>query len=164
MSVKIRTGAAGSRFPLARSLMGLVAKPVLRIASIAAVCVGGVAGAAPEGIEGRWVSQKLTLDISRCSGGWCGVQVTDGACGRTVLRLDAGAPDGRSLEGRLQLAPESRPYWVRTFLREKDGDAPVISITGHTGDRLSPMRRTFDFSAVLARADAAACTPDSKVS
>jgi hypothetical protein len=37
--------------------------------------------------EGRWVSEKLTLDISVCSEGFCGVEVVDKACGRTMLRV-----------------------------------------------------------------------------
>jgi hypothetical protein len=164
MSVKIRMAvAADVGRSLAMSLIGRAGKPVLRIVSIVAVCVAGVASAAPEGVEGRWVSDQknLTLDISRCANGWCGVEVNDGACGRTVLRLDAGAPDGKFHNGSLLLAPDSKPYTVRAVLREKDG-APVVAITGHTGQ--FPMRRTYDFDAVFARADKAACTPDNKVS
>jgi hypothetical protein len=149
------------------SLIGRGGKPVLRIASIAAVCVAGVASAAPEGIEGRWVSapQKLTLDISRCEAGWCGVQVDNDRCGRIVLRLGAGEPGGKPPSGTLQLTSDSFRYGVRASLRQDDGK-PVLTIAGHTGDGdpYAAMRRTFNFLAELVRMDAPACTPDNKVS
>jgi hypothetical protein len=124
-----------------------------------------VASAEPDSFTGRWVSarEKLTLDISRCAAGWCGVAVDDGRCGRTVLRLGAGAGDDKSLEGSLQLMPDSKPYVVRAFLHQKDG-ATAMAIMGNTGDRYALMRRTFEFSGVFARTDAPSCAPDSKVS
>jgi hypothetical protein len=149
------------------SLIGRVGKPVLRIASIAAVCVAGVASAAPEGIEGRWVSaqKKLTLDISRCEAGWCGVEVDGGRCGRTVLHLGAGEPGGKPPTGTLQLTSDSFRYGVRASLRQDDSKS-MLMIAGHTGegDRFASMRRTFDYRAELVRIEAPACTPDNKVS
>ena len=133
----------------ATSLMGVAARPVLRIATIALVCVAGVASAAPEGIEGRWVSvratQMLTLDISRCEAGWCGVRVDGGRCGRTVLRLGAGEPSDKPPSGTLQLTSDSFRYGVRASLRQDDGKS-VMTIVGHTGagDPFAAMRRTFD--------------------
>jgi hypothetical protein len=149
------------------SLIGRAGKVMLRTASIAAVCVAGVASAAPEGIEGRWFAaeKKLTLDIARCAAGWCGVEVDGGRCGRTVLRLDAGDLRGKPPSGTLQLTSDSWRYGVRAFLRQDDGTS-VLTIAGHTGegDRFASMRRTFNFHAAFVRLEAPACTPDNKVS
>jgi hypothetical protein len=165
------TATAGERHlygvrPLcATSLIGQAVRPLLRAVSIAAVCVGGVAHAEPEGFAGRWVSvrDKLTLDISRCADGWCGVAVEEGRCGRTVLQLRTRRPGSSALGGTLQLAPDSAHYGVQAWVRS-EADKVVLGITGHTGERFNPMRRMFDFRAELVRMDAPACTPDNKVS
>jgi len=141
-------------------------------ATIAAVCVAGVASAESDGFAGRWVSarDKLTLDISRCADGWCGVAVDAGRCGRTVLRLgvDESAPAisrlrGNALRGKLQLSPDSLPYGVQAWLRSEPDGKAVLGIVGHSGE-YNPIRRMFDFHAEMVRTDQPACTPDNKVS
>jgi hypothetical protein len=137
---------------------------------ITVFCVAGmaIAVATPSEFGGRWRSegQRLTLDVSRCGNDWCGVEVVNGStCGRTVLRLDAGEQDKESVtfNGRLQLAPESEPYGVRTSLRRRS-DVLTLMITGHTGGSFQMVRRTFDFQAEFVRINDAACQPDAKVS
>jgi len=149
--------------------MGAVVGHAFAAAMIMAFCVVGVAAAAvsPTELAGRWWSekQKLTLDISRCHNGWCGVEVTSGACGRSVLRLDGGEQRGDAvrLSGRLQFAVEGMPYAVGANLFRRD-DALVVALQGHTGSMVAVMRRTFDFNAVLVRIDDPVCKPDAKVS
>ena len=72
--------AVGSRRLLAAIVMGLCA---------AGPTIAGNIDPAALDIEGRWVAVGLTLDLSRCKEGWCGVEVTDAKCGRTALRLTA---------------------------------------------------------------------------
>jgi len=135
-------------------------------------CVAGAAVADPAisaaDIEGRWVSEKykLTLDVSRCGSGWCGVEVTDGgACGRTALRLDAEEEAGRyvSFKGRLERAAHSQSYAISASLGRRDG-LLTLGMHGISGDDFNPLRRTFDFSDVIARAGEVVCRPDPKLS
>ena len=156
--------------PCATSIMGAVVNRSVTVGMITAVCVAGMAIAAvvPAEFGGRWHSdgKNLTLDVSRCGNGWCGVEVTNRAtCGRTVLRLDDGEHDSGSMSfsGSLQLALGSEPYGVRTVLQRR-GDALALIITGHTGGRFQFARRTFDFQAEFVRVDNSTCPPDVKVS
>jgi len=139
-------------------------------------CVAGAAIADPSkisatDIEGRWVSEKykLTLDVSRCGAGWCGVEVTDGAagaaCGRTALRFDAGKEAGQyvSFSGRLERAANLQSYAISASLQRRDG-LLTLSMHGNSGDDFNPFRRTFDFSDVVARAGDGVCRPDPKLS
>jgi hypothetical protein len=146
---------------------------------VAAFCVADVALATspikPDDISGRWVSSsewlprgyKLTVDISRCGDGWCGVEVTDGStCGRTVLRLDRGAAKedpGVEFAGRIDLAPGTQPYVVRARLYAREG-AFRISMVGDTGGDFQLFRRNYPFMQLLARSGDAVCRPDAKVS
>ena len=143
-------------------------------AMVAAFCVAGMALAetsAPPDLAGRWVAQKrsLVLDISRCGAGWCGVEVKDGrTCGAIVLRVELARPSasaGQRLIGRLELAAEAEPYAVevRFFEPSNDGQFELI-ISGNSGDKLEPWRRTFDFRELLARSGDAVCPPVPKVS
>jgi hypothetical protein len=139
-------------------------------AMIAIIYVASVATAAIAPVEfgGRWLAEqhKLTLDVSRCGNGWCGVEVANGSsCGRTVLRLDAGAqrPDDVQFSGRLQLAAETEPYGVQATLLRR-GDALALTMSGHTGGMFQAGRRTFDFHDVFARIGDSSCKPDAKVS
>jgi len=102
---------------------------------VAAFCVAGMATATamePAEIAGRWVSDKewvqdnhrITLDISRCGTGWCGVEVKNGAtCGRTVLRLDEGElrEPVAAFSGRIGLASGAQPYGIRVHLSRYEG-------------------------------------------
>lgn len=155
----------------AKSNTGAVVKNLVTVGIITACCVGGMAIAAATSVEfgGRWSSEKskLTLDLSRCGDGWCGVEVTNGTlCGRTVLRLDAGEQGGTEpvrFTGRLRLAPESEPYAVHTIVL-RDGDVPVLMIRGHTGRGFNVASRNFDFQAEFVRTSDAVCQPNVKVS
>jgi hypothetical protein len=135
---------------------------------LAAFCVGGVARAeSQQTYEGRWVAsnQSLTLDLLRCGDGWCGVEVTKaGACGRTVLRARSGDEEGQ-LTGRLELTTESQPYMIAINLyRRSASDPGKLMISGHTGTRFEPWRRTYPYAVVFARASDVTCQPDPKVS
>jgi hypothetical protein len=151
--------------------------PTILAATIGTICVAAVASAEPAALTsedslGRWVSadKTLTLDISRCDKGFCGVAVTDGTCGQTALRMTekagaVGQQAGKSREmtGELRLATKSQPYGVRIMLVRDDKDALRLSIGGHTGS-FSPMRRSYDYRAVFARVGDATCVPDTKTS
>lgn len=149
---------------------GAVVKNLVTVGIVTACCVAGMAIAAATPVEfgGRWSSQKpkLTLDVSRCGDGWCGVEVTNGTtCGRTVLRPDAGEQGGTEpgFIGRLQLVPESEPYGVHAILLRR-GNAPVLMMTGQAGGRFHFASRRLDFRAEFVRTSDAACQPEAKVS
>jgi hypothetical protein len=155
----------------AKRIKGALFKGLVTVGIITACCVAGMAIAAVTPVEfgGRWSSevQKLTLDVSRCGDGWCGVEVTNGTtCGRTILRLDPGEQrDNESVKfiGRLQLAPESEAYAVQTILLRRGGMLALM-IRGHTGGGFQFARRTFDFQAELVRTNDAVCQSNEKVS
>jgi hypothetical protein len=146
-------------------------------AMIGTLCVVRVATADPASLkhadyEGRWVSEKLTLDISRCGAGFCGVEVLDKACGRTMLRVSDGEtregvvlPQNRfELLGKLQLAASTEPYGVIAALTRQDSGARTLMIAGHTGGKYSAFRRIYDYKALLVRSGEALCRPDPKTS
>jgi hypothetical protein len=146
---------------------------------VATFCVAGVAMGMPpikpDDIAGRWVSDKestsrkdrLTLDVSRCGNGWCGVEVKHGStCGRIALRLDQGRQDDGFIvdfDGRIELAPGTQPYAVRAELHTYRG-AFRIMMYGNSGDELQLWRRNFPFQHLLSRSGDAVCPPDAKVS
>jgi hypothetical protein len=149
---------------------------LMAAAFLGVFCVAGAAIADPAKISatdiaGRWVSEKykLTLDVSPCGAGWCGVEVTDGAagavCGRTALRVDAGEGIAQhvTFKGRLDRAANSQPYAIWASVWRRDG-LLTLSINGNSGDDLNPLRRTFDFSGVFARAGDGVCRSDPKLS
>lgn len=152
---------------------------------LSAVCVLVAASSlsaaiSPANIAGRWQgdswaskgSGKLTLDIVRCGEGWCGIRVeADNACGGTALKLDAGNADNGGLQfnGTLQLAANTEPYVVQTWMIEPDADEPAgsalrLSITGDTGGQFRAYRRSFPFEAQLARIGDAVCHAPQTVS
>jgi hypothetical protein len=143
---------------------------------VTAFCVAGMAlaqsvPAAPPEFAGRWVAQKrnLVLDISRCGAGWCGVEVKDArTCGAIVLRVELvrEAGDARpELIGRLELAAAAEPYAVEvSFFEPRDGGPLKLIISGNSGDKFEPMRRTFAFRELMARSGDAVCPPVPKVS
>jgi uncharacterized protein (DUF2147 family) len=160
----------------ARSVIVVLGRSILA-AMIGALCVVRVATADPAALrhadyEGRWVSEKLTLDISRCGEGLCGVEVLAKACGRTMLRVSEGKtregvvlPQDRfELLGKLQLAANTEPYGVIATLRRQDNGAMMLMIAGHTGGKYSAFRRMYDYKALLARSGEALCRPDPKIS
>jgi hypothetical protein len=154
----------------AKSGIGASINHLIAAGIITTFCVAGVAIAAPAGTDfgGRWQSKKpaLTLDISRCGDGWCGVTVTSGStCGGTVLRLDAGeqGKDTTRLVGSLQLAQASQPYGVQANLYRRDNGQTLL-INGHTGGRFQFPRRTYDFQAEFVRINDPSCQPNPRVS
>jgi hypothetical protein len=141
--------------------LGLAAASML-----AAFCVGGVAKAdIQQTFEGRWVAnnQSLTLDLSRCGDGWCGIEVTQtGSCGRTVLRAQN---DDGELMGRLELAGGAQPYTIAMHLfRRNPNDPQMLMIRGHTGTRFDPWRRMYPYMVAFTRTSDVTCRPDPKVS
>ena len=136
----------------------------------AGTAIAGTIDATASNFEGRWVAEgsNLTLDLSRCKEGWCGVEVTGANCGRTALRLTAADPEKRShnlaqFVGRFERAAETQPYVVQASIVQ---NAPTVKLklVGHSGDQFEMFRRTFPLSMLLARSGEAQCRPDSKVS
>jgi hypothetical protein len=130
----------------------------------------------PGQIAGRWVSDQervhdnygITLDISRCGAGWCGVEVkNDATCGRTVLRLDQGTPHEvesfAQFAGRIELAPGAQPYVVRASIARRDTGLRM-HLSGHSGDEFEPWRRNYPYRQLMVRSGDAVCRPDPKVS
>jgi hypothetical protein len=138
---------------------------------VAALCVSGAApaqtlSATGEELAGRWVNQKndLTLDISRCGDTWCGVEVRDGACTQTVLRVSVKAThEGStvSFDGRLMRA--EKPYAVSLALFAKDGEVR-FRLMGNPGDTLELWRRWYPLMELMARSGPSQCKPDAKMS
>ena len=157
----VSTMAEGSRRLLAAIVMGLCpAGPAI---------AGTIDPGAPD-IEGRWVAEggNLTLDLSRCKAGWCGVEVTGASCGRTALRLTAADPERRPDKivqylGQFERTAETQPYVVQASIVQNT-PAVKLKLVGHSGDRFEMWRRTFPLSMLLARSGEAQCRPDSKVS
>jgi len=155
----------GSRRLLAAVVMGLwAAGPAM---------AGSIEPAAPD-IEGRWVAKNgnlgdnLTLDVSRCKEGWCGVEVTDANCGRTALRLTAADPQQRpgnlvEFTGQFERAAETQPYAVRAHIVQ-NAPAMQLKLVGHSGDRFEMLRRVYPLNMLLVRSGEAQCRPYSKVS
>jgi len=154
----------------AKLVMCAAVNPLFAITIIATFYVAGMAMAAVMSADfsGRWVSEKhkLTLDVSRCGSGWCGVEVTNAtSCGSTVLRLDSAEQGNETVRfsGHLQLAAETQPYGVEAILVRR-GDGLALLVTGHTGGIFQFGRRTFDFRDVFVRINDSVCRPDAKVS
>lgn len=115
----------------------------------------------------------LTLDLVACGSGWCGVEVETGnRCGATALRLDGGTLSQSSgaplFKGSLSLAKGTEPYVVEVnFFAAGHGEgegAPELNIVGDTGGEFRIFRRSFPFSATLAKVGDATCRPESTVS
>lgn len=111
---------------------------------------------------------SLTLDISACPTGWCGVMVKDdGTCGTVAMRLGSieEKPNFIRFQGKLELLEGSSPYTIQVTLWAKTGDGPrSIGIVGDTGPELRFMRRSFPLEAQLARTGDIHCTPDKATS
>jgi hypothetical protein len=154
---------------------------------LTALCVAAAAGhvtATPlhsADIAGRWQGDtyslgrscdggrcKIALDITRCGDGWCGVEVTEEkTCGGRALALDAGKESEASVQfnGTLELAAGTEPYVVQAWLvADADGAPPKLDIIGDTGGEFRLFRRSFPFTATLARTGEAVCTSEKPVS
>ena len=137
-------------------------------AMLVTFCVAGVAKAdIQRNFEGRWVAnnRSLTLDLSPCDDGWCGIEVTSaGSCGRIMLRV--GNQDGE-LTGRLALDTQALPYTVTIHLvRRSPNDPEMLIISGHSrGDAATefrPWRRIYPYMAEFTRVGGATCRHDPK--
>lgn len=132
--------------------------------------MAGTIDATTSNIEGRWVAEgsSLTLDLSRCQEGWCGVEVTDANCGRTALRIAAADPEKRphnlgQFFGQFERAAGTQPYAVRAYIVQ-NVSAVQLKLVGHSGNQFEMWRRTFSLNMLLVHSGKAQCRPDSKVS
>jgi hypothetical protein len=179
MIAKTMFTARGRREPIAYaiSIKAMLGCAILA-SMIGTLCVARMAMAEPAALTpadlaGRWASKenKLTLDISRCGEGWCGVVVANNSCGHTALRVGE-SPDhaiyqtgqSRELAGQLRLAANTEPYGVRVALSRDDAGAIRLFVAGHSGGAFSAARRTYDYRELLVRNGNAACSPDPKSS
>jgi hypothetical protein len=141
---------------------------------LATFCVAAVAKAEIQRtFEGRWVAnnKSLTLDLSRCDDGWCGIEVTNaGSCGRTMLRVANGTGnDEGQLTGRLELDAQALPYTIAMHLIRRNPNGPeTLMIRGHTrgntATEVRPWRRIYPFMAEFTRVSDATCRHAPKVS
>lgn len=115
---------------------------------------------------------RLTYDLVRCGDGWCGIEVKDGKdCGRTAMRLDAGAAHAQGVEfsGRYEKVQGTEPYTVSATLSlSSQPNLPEpqlrLSVRGSTGGALEPFRRVFPLHMVLMREGEPACRADPRLS
>ncbi len=111
----------------------------------------------------------LTYDVVACGADWCGIAVgKDDVCGAVAMKLaSAGDPDRpNSFKGNLELAKGSDAYVVEAWWRAplEGEDKPYLSMVGDTGPELIMFRRSFPFSAELARSGDAKCTLEKPMS
>lgn len=138
----------------------------------------------PTLIAGRWTGRyfgyaavrekcggkpcTMTIDLSPCASGWCGVLVKDdGGCGGMAMTVQAGKGDKtyRQYEGHLTLDPKAANYVIQaTVWTEKESRKPHLGIVGDTGKEMMFMRRSFPFQAELLRAGDAVCTSEKATS
>ena len=160
-----------------------IGKTVMRVAGsvaasmVSALCVAAVASAleppTADDIAGRWQSDRqlvhLTLDVSRCGSGWCGVEVKpDQTCGHLALRLAEGQRrehDRSAIEfrGRFEFIPGAQAYIVRATIHQ-DQRGPHLMIVGSTDDDVGFLRRRYPFQQLMARTGDAQCRADPKTS
>ncbi|MEQ1715867.1 MAG: hypothetical protein ABL907_07775 [Hyphomicrobium sp.] len=152
------------------------AGPAAAVAAVSPIKAGDIAG--------RWTGNHysyggarakcddqpctLTIDVSACASGWCGVMVkTDGGCGGSAMTVTAA--DGKEsflhFKGTLELNAKAVAYTVQaTLWQNKDNGARHLDFIGDTGPELMFMRRSFPFQAHLARTGDAVCTTEKATS
>jgi hypothetical protein len=135
-------------------------------------------------LAGRWVSSpadakeacgdagcQFSYDLVPCSNGWCGVEVKEGkTCGRTALRLDAGASTqfGITFFGSFERAAATQPYAVKVqlYVQPQPG-APgrlMLFMQGSTDGDFQPFRRTYPMQMLMTRAGDAVCQAEQRTS
>jgi hypothetical protein len=161
------------------------------LASLAGAFVGLMAGLGPasarpevSAIAGRWVSEiaeakeacgeagcQLVYDLVPCGKGWCGIEVKDDkTCGRTALRLDAGAPTqyGVIFEGSYERAPATQLYTVKAQLYTEQRSPPqgrlMLFVQGSTDGAFQPFRRTYPMQMLMTRAGDPVCRGEASTS
>lgn len=117
------------------------------------------------------VGCQPAYDLVPCGTGWCGIEVkADKSCGRTVLRLDAGASAqvGIDFSGSFERAAATQPYTVKARLyAQPRGTTPVrlmLFVQGSTDGNFQPFRRTYPMQMLLTRSGDAVCRGEPKVS
>ena len=111
----------------------------------------------------------MTLDISACATGWCGVRVTpDGGCGGVAMKVTTAESraNAQTFTGKLDLVPGADAYSIQATLWKSE-DEPAkrfVNMIGDTGPELRFMRRSFPFEAALSRSGDATCASDKPVS
>lgn len=139
------------------------------IVSLCSLASGPVLATDGDGaaIEGRWQTAKkdLVLDIGRCAQGYCGQLVTaDDRCDRmvltVVLRATSSSPLEPAFDGDFAPPRGLHPnYKVRVSVTKAAGTRPAsLLIIGDVVEP-DPMRRSFPYRALLARAGEATCQP-----
>ena len=144
-----------------------------------------VVAIAPAEIAGRWTGNyyghgshhgncadsgcTMTLDISACATGWCGVRVNpDGGCGGVAMNVTTAEAraNAQTFTGKLDLVPGADAYSIQATLWKSE-DEPAkrfVNMIGDTGPELRFMRRSFPFEAALSRSGDATCVSDKPVS
>jgi hypothetical protein len=161
------------------------------LTSLAGAFVGLMAGLGPASarpevsdLAGRWVSAvadakeacgeggcRLVYDLVPCGKGWCGIEVKDDkTCGRTALRLDAGASTqyGVIFFGSFERAPATQPYSVKVQLYTEQRSPPqgrlMLFVQGSTDSSFQPLRRTYPMQMLMSRAGDTACRDEASTS
>jgi len=128
-------------------------------------------------LAGRWMSSaadakgQLRYDLVPCGNGWCGVEVKeDKTCGRTALRLDAGASTqfGVTFFGSFERAAATQPYAVKAQLYVQPQPAApsglMLFVQGSTDGNFQPFRRTYPMQMLMTRAGDAVCHAEQRTS
>lgn len=175
-----RVSLLASGLSVAACVMGLS----IGAAYGASTAGSGAAAAAPapavlkaEDLSGRWTGNyhglgelrsrcqggacKITLDIAPCGESWCGVLVKDdGACGGVAMKTELGEFNETRMQfnGTLELDPKAAGYVIQVTLWSDNEGKRRVEIIGDTGKELMFMRRSFPFSARLARSGDTVCT------
>ena len=136
----------------ARRKFGVVWAASIIVLSIAA----GSAYAQPTpSFEGRWrdVASNVTLDISRCTAGWCGIAVEYDKCGGQKLELSVPAAADVAAVGVYDLAGAGLKYPVQAGWR----DGKLILADNAKGNMAIARRSVSPIILTLTRIGAAVC-------
>ena len=178
-----RVSLLASGLSVAACVMGLSIGVAYGASGAAPAAVAAPAVLKAEDFAGRWSgsyhgfgemrtrcnggSCKITLDIAPCGTSWCGVMVKeDGACGGVAMKAELGDAKETWMQfnGNLELDPKAAGYVIQATLWVDDEGKRGVEIIGDTGKELMFMRRSFPFSARLARSGDAVCTSEKPTS
>ena len=90
----------------------------------------------------------------------------DGACGGVAMKAELGDAKETWMQfnGNLELDPKAAGYVIQATLWVDDEGKRGVEMIGDTGKELMFMRRSFPFSARLARSGDAVCTSEKPTS